>query len=99
MLHFAPVDEFSQSEIHPAAPRRDLTAARSAVMRGGARDRTPTAPTVDVLALLAEVGHLREEMEHLREENECLRNAALTFGALAERLTLRSKSTTSEQGQ
>jgi hypothetical protein len=51
-----------------------------------------------MLALLAEVRHLREEREHLRQENECLRNAALTFGALAERLTLRSKSTTSEHG-
>lgn len=37
----------------------------------------------DVPALLAEV-------QHLREENAALRNAALTFGALAERLNERA---------
>jgi hypothetical protein len=74
-----------------APDRRNVPAERRAVMRGGRRHRDANAANLDVTALLAEVGHLREE-------NELLRNAALTFGALAERLSLRVKSTTSGHG-
>jgi hypothetical protein len=69
--------------------RRTLPAERRAVMRGGRRHSDAQAPDLNVPLLLTEVGHLREE-------NELLRNAALTFGALAERLSLRAKSNTGE---
>jgi hypothetical protein len=35
-----------------------------------------------------DVALLRSELERLREQNQCLYGAALTFGALAERLNL-----------
>lgn len=83
----APVTDRPVARIGP--DRRTLPAERRAVMRGGRRHSDANAPDLDVPLLLAEVGHLREE-------NELLRNAALTFGALAERLSLRAKSITSE---
>jgi hypothetical protein len=65
-----------------ASDRRHLGVERRAVSRGGRRSSDPNPPNLDIRALLA-------EMERLRGENECLRSAALTFGALAERLNLR----------
>jgi hypothetical protein len=78
----APVTAKQLARIAP--DRRTFPAERRAVMRGGRRHSDPNAPILDVTALLAEVGQLREE-------NELLRDAALTFGELAERLNLRPK--------
>ena len=36
-----------------------------------------------------DVALLQSELERLREQNQCLYGAALTFGALAERINLR----------
>jgi hypothetical protein len=51
-----------------------------------------------------DVALLRSELERLREQNQCLYGAALTFGALAERLNLRLqmerlRTSTSETGE
>jgi hypothetical protein len=43
---------------------------------------------MNTMVSAADVALLRSELERLREQNRCLYDAALTFGALAERLNL-----------
>lgn len=84
---FARANKCLQEEIYAASPRRHLVATGCAGRRGARGPSDPHATDLGVTAFLAEV-------RILREENAALRNAALTFGALAERLNERAKSTT-----
>jgi len=74
----------------PARPKDDRRRAmhdRRAVRRAGRRGEEPYGSDRHAVALLAEVARLREE-------NMLLRHAALTFGALAERLNKKIRSGT-----
>ncbi len=66
--------------------RRRNASERRAAGRGGRRAEEPYRSDRHTVVLLAEVARLRDE-------NALLREAALTFGALAERLTKRQGST------
>jgi hypothetical protein len=65
--------------------RRGALDDRRAVRRAGRRGEEPYRSDRHTVALLAEVARLRDE-------NALLREAALTFGALADRLTKRIRS-------
>lgn len=79
----AAVNNMLNAMIDPPAmelDRRNTAPERRSVVRGGRRSAEQSRYHLDTAALLAEVGKLREE-------NALLRDASLTFGALAERLS------------
>ena len=66
--------------VRPDRERRLATLDRRALPRGGRRrDESDLSDRETIISLLT-------ELMKLREENALLRGAALTFGALAERL-------------